>query len=79
MKTYRGIDALLISALDGSVRSALRSGRFTPENDFPVVATPEAGSNPEPVCTLWRREESVPRLQIEPRFLGPAASSQSLH
>jgi hypothetical protein len=50
--------------------TALSHGRFNPGERASVPSEYEVGWNPEPVWTLWRRENTLlPPPGIEPRFL----------
>jgi hypothetical protein len=61
MKVYGGVGVqiyiFLTSALVGEW-SASRPGRFTPGKEPPVPIGEEVGWTPEPIWTLWRRENS---------------------
>jgi hypothetical protein len=69
------LDAGLTSALDKGEWTASHPGRFTPRKMTPIPSGQEPGWAPEPVLSVWRRENLVPLAEIEPQFLGCPARS----
>jgi hypothetical protein len=44
-----------------------------PQGKNPVLIEEVDGWNPQPVRTIWRTEEGLPRLGFEPRTVQPVA------
>jgi hypothetical protein len=59
MRTYVQVETFLTSALDGGQWSASRPAALAPRREAPVPIGMEAGWAPDPVWTLWSREESL--------------------
>jgi hypothetical protein len=64
MKVYGGVDVwihiFLTSALAASEWSAYAPAVLLPGKEAPVPIRSEVGWTPEPVWTMWRRENSWP-------------------
>jgi hypothetical protein len=64
MNAYGGVDVyihiILTSALAGGEWSASHPGDLSQEKVTPVSIRYEVGLTPEPVWTIWRRENSWP-------------------
>jgi hypothetical protein len=80
MKTYGGVDVyihvFLTSAPFGGEWSASRTGLFNPGERLPGTHWIGGWMAPEPVWTLWERENSWPYrdLNSDPTVIQPVAS-----